>query len=112
MLTNRIFLAFLLYAALGLFAGAALEGVGISVQKGDVTLQKLLGGRKRERREQYYVVYENTKVAAQQVNFWVLPVLMAAGLGIFFAYSEHTDGTALQIDDRPDSSWEYSYDDD
>lgn len=112
MLTNRIFLAFLLYAALGLFAGAALEGVGISVQKGDVTLEKLIGGRKQERQQQYQVVFENTKVAAQQINFWVFPALLAAGLGIFFAHSEHTDGTAFQFEDQPDSAWESSSSDD
>lgn len=112
MLTNRIFLAFLLYAALGLFAGAALEGVGMSIHKGNVTLDKLIGGRKHERQEQYQLVFENTQVAAHQLNFWVLPVLLAAGLGIFFAHSEHTDGTAFQIEDQPDSAWESSYSDD
>ena len=102
MKSNRIIAAFIWYAAVGLLLGASLEGIGISVQKGDVTLHQLIAGNKQERRQKFQRVLDNTVVAAKQVNFWVLPVLLAAGLGAFFAHTEHRDGTAFHFDSKRD----------
>lgn len=108
---HRVLAAFCLYAALGLFAGAAVEGVGISIEKGDVTLAKLLTGRKRESREQVQRVVANTVAAAGEVRYWLLPVLLAVGLGVFFAHTEYRDGTAFHFDEQPDPTWD-TYNDD
>ena len=106
MKTDRIAKAFMLYAALGLLLGASLEGVGISLQKGDVTLDQLVADDEDEYREHFQKVVDNTAVAARNVGFWVLPVLLAAGLGIFFAHTEQRDGTAFHFQNEPDSPWD------
>jgi len=111
MKTNRIIAAFLLYAALGLLLGASLEGVAISIEKGDVTLDELVAGRKRERREQFQRVLDHTAVAAKEIGFWVLPVLLAVGLGAFFAHTEHRDGTAFHFENEPATVWDGCGDD-
>jgi hypothetical protein len=102
MKTNRIIAAFIWYAALGLLLGASLEGVGISLQQGDVTLAQLATGRKRESRQHFQRVVDNTVVAAKDIRFWILPILLAAGLGAFFAHTEHRDGTAFHFDNNCD----------
>jgi hypothetical protein len=102
MKTNRIFAAFIWYAALGLLLGASLEGVGISLEKGDVTLAQLATGREQESRHHFQRVLDNTVVAAKDLRFWILPILLAAGLGAFFAHTEHRDGTAFHFDNKCD----------
>jgi len=100
MKTTRIIAAFVWYAAVGLLVGVALEGVGISLTKGDFTLDQFVTARRKEARQQYKQIMANTAVAAKDVGFWVMPVLLAAGLGIFFARTEHSDGTAFHFDNR------------
>jgi len=102
MKTIRIIAAFIWYAAVGLLLGASLEGVCISLGKGDVTLDQLATGNKRESRQHFQRVLENTVVAAKEIRFWILPVLFAAGLGAFFAHMEHRDGTAFHFENKRD----------
>ena len=102
MKTNRIFAAFIWYAAVGLLLGASLEGVCISLEKGDATLDQLATADKQQSRQQFQRVLDNTVVAAQDIRFWILPVLLAAGLGAFFAHTEYRDGTAFHFDNKRD----------
>jgi hypothetical protein len=111
MKTIRIISAFVLYAAVALLLGVYLEGVGISLQKGDVTLDQMATANKQESREQFKRVQDNTVVAAKEIRFWILPVLLAAGLGAFFAHTEYRDGTAFHFDNKRDPAWE-TYGDD
>ena len=103
MKTKRITAAFLWYAALGLLLGALVEGVCISLEKGDVTLHQLLApDNKQESREQFQRVMDRTTIAANDIRFWILPILLAAGLGAFFAHLEHRDGTAFHFENKRD----------
>jgi hypothetical protein len=104
--TNRIVAAFIFYAALGLLLGASFEGVCISLGKGDVTLHQLATGNKQESRKHFQRVVDHTVVAAKEIRFWILPTLLAAGLGAFFAHTEYKDGTAFHLDNRPDPLWD------
>ena len=111
MKTHRITAAFLWYAAVGLLLGVTLEGVGISVQKGDVTLAQLAAAHDDEYREHAKRVLDNTAVEAKTIGFWVLPVLLAAGLGAFFAHTEHRDGTAFHFENKRETVWDTLGDD-
>jgi len=103
MKTIRIIAAFTWYAAVSLLLCAFLEGVCISLHKGDVTLDQLLATpNKQESRQQFQRVLDNSVVAAKDIRFWILPVLLAAGLGASFAHMEHRDGTALHFDNKRD----------
>lgn len=108
--SNRVLAAFIAYAAAGLLLGASLEGLGISLQKGDVTLSQLAGANKQERSKQFNRILDNTAAAAKTFGFWVLPTLLATGLGAFFAHTERKDGTAFHFENNPISTWE-TYDD-
>src|SRR5256885_10225207 len=105
MKTIRIIAAFLWYAALGLLLGASLEGVCISLGKGQMTLDQMATANKQQSRQQFHRVLDNTVVAAKDIRFWILPVLLAAGLGAFFAHTEHRDGTAFHFDNKCDPVW-------
>jgi len=102
----RIIAAFIWYAAVGLLVGISVEGVCVSLAKGDFTLDELATARKKESRQQYKQVLKNTAVAAKDVGFWVMPALLAAGLGAFFAHTEHRDGTAFRFDNRCEPAWD------
>jgi len=103
MKTIRIIAAFIWYAAVSLLLSAFLEGVCISLHKGDVTLDRLLATpNKQESRQQFQRVLDNTVVAAKDIRFWILPVLLASYLGAFFAHMEHRDGTAFHFDNKRD----------
>jgi len=106
MKTIRIIAAFLWYAAVGLLLGASLEGVCVSLEKGDATLDQIATANKQESRQQFKRVLDNTVVAAKDIRFWILPVLLAAGLGAFFAHTESRDGTAFHFDNKRDPVWE------
>jgi hypothetical protein len=106
MKTNRIIAAFAWYAAVGLLLGASLEGVGISLEKGDVTLDQLATGNKQQSRQHFQRVLDNTVAAAKDIRFWILPILLAAGLGAFFAHTEYKDGTAFHFDNKCDPACE------
>jgi hypothetical protein len=111
MKTNRVIAAFFWYAALGLLLGVCLEGVGVSLAKGDVTLDQLVTADDDEYRQHFQRVVDHTAVAAKEVGFWVLPVLLAAGLGAFFAHTEHRDGTTFHFETKPKSVYDTFGDD-
>lgn len=110
MKTTRIIAAFLWYAAVGLLLGASVEGVCISLGKGDMTLHQMAAANKRESRQQSKRVMDNAVAAAKDIRFWILPVLLAAGLGAFFAHTERRDGTAFHFDNQRDPWCERSGD--
>jgi hypothetical protein len=104
MKTNRIIAAFILYAAMGLVLGAFFEGACISFGKGDKL--DLIAVNRQQSRQQFKRVLGNTAVAAKEIGFWILPVLLAAGLGAFMAHTEYRDGTAFHFDNESDPGLE------
>jgi len=94
-----------------LLLGVALEGVCICLQKGDFTVDEFVTARPKESRKQSKQIMDNTAKYAKEVDFWVIPVLLAAGLGVFFAHTEYRDGTALHFDNRCQSALDACGDD-
>jgi hypothetical protein len=95
----------------GLLVGAVLEGVGISLQAGDVTFDELVASPNKEKsRQQSKRVMDHTIAAAKDLRFWIFPVLLATGLGAFFAHTEHRDGTAFHFETKRGPWWETYHD--
>lgn len=105
MKTDRIIAAFIWYAVVGLILGASFEGACISFAKGDLKLNEIAASRKQSR-QQFHKALDNTALAAKEIRFWILPVLLAAGLGAFWAHTEYKEGTAFHFDHECDPGWE------
>src|SRR5262245_60474823 len=101
MKTTRIIAAFCLYAALGFILGATFEGACISFAKGDLKLEQIADDE-----QPFKIILDSTLEAAKEVRFWILPVLIAAGLGAFWAHVESRDGTAFDFEKECRPWWE------
>jgi hypothetical protein len=95
---SRIIAAFLIYAVAGLLFGAAFEGACTDFAERGARRNHIAGDRRLSQR-----ILDKTVVAAKEIRFWILPALIAVGLGTFMAHTEHRDGTAFHFDNEPDS---------
>jgi hypothetical protein len=104
--TVRVIAAFIWYAVLALFVGVAFQGACIGIGNGERTIDQLVTGQ-----WQFKKVLSNASKNSKEPRFWIIPVLLAAGLGGFMAHMEFRDGTAFAPGER-ESDWDVDLDDD
>jgi hypothetical protein len=97
----RVIVAFGLYAAVGLVLGVIFEGACIGFANGDLTFAQIA-----EDDQPYKKVLDTISAAAKDVRFWILPALIAVGLGAFWAHAERSDGTAFDFENESKPWWE------